>query len=322
MARSADLIEQLGHLHVDRSHGPPAPHKPLMLLAILDLVEEGVIEQNYIEHAPRLIERFNHYWSVLDPVGFQARSWLPFFHLRYDGFWVLSPQEGADQQLVTLRSPKSNRQLHAVVSHAELTDEVWNLIQSEDVRKEMRSALLASYFSDEDQAKLNAAIREEKDISGYIEGLLDYALREPFQMQHDESPVSTTTRHVRDRAFRRLIRQLYDEACCMCELRLVTDDGHSVLEAAHIIPYAKSFNDDPRNGLGLCPVHHWCYDEGLIGISPNYVVTVSEALVETRPTENRLIRLRGQRARLPRDESLQPAREALERHCQEHSIPA
>ena len=322
MARSEDLIERLKRLHVDRSHGDPAPHKPLMLLAVLDLAEEGAIQHNRIEHAPRLIERFNDYWSALAPAGFQARSWLPFFHLRYDGFWELLPQPDAEQQLATVRSPKSSRQLHTVVSHAQLTDDAWTAIQSEDARLAMRSTLLATYFGEADRAKLQEAMREGREVSRFVDELLDRAHQEPFQIQHDEPPTATTTRPVRDRAFRRLIRQLYDETCSLCEMRLVTEEGHSVLEAAHIIPYAESFNDDPRNGLGLCPVHHWCYDEGLIGVSPDYVVVVSESLAESRPTEDRLIELRGRRAKVPGDESIQPAKEALEWHCKERMLTA
>lgn len=97
-----DLIEQLRHLHVDRSHGAPAPHKPLMLLGVLDLVEECIIEHNRIDHDSRLVERFNDYWAALAP------TWLPFFHLRFDGFWELTPRADADKQLATMRSCRSS----------------------------------------------------------------------------------------------------------------------------------------------------------------------------------------------------------------------
>jgi putative restriction endonuclease len=66
----------------------------------------------------------------------------------------------------------------------------------------------------------------------------------------------------------------------MCGLRLMTPDGHTVLRAAHVVPYTTSFNDDPRNGLGFRPRHHWCFGEALMGIGRAYEISVSNALDE------------------------------------------
>ena len=43
-----------------------------------------------------------------------------------------------------------------------------------------------------------------------------------------------------------------------------TIDGHTAVDAAHIIPWSISHNDDPRNGLALCKLCHWSFDEGLL----------------------------------------------------------
>jgi putative restriction endonuclease len=34
-------------------------------------------------------------------------------------------------------------------------------------------------------------------------------------------------------------------------------------------------NDDPRNGLGLCRVCHWTFDEGLLTLSAAYEILAS-----------------------------------------------
>ena len=47
-----------------------------------------------------------------------------------------------------------------------------------------------------------------------------------------------------------------------------TPEGRTAVAAAHIIPWRYSHNDDPRNGMALCGLHHWTFDEGLVTITP------------------------------------------------------
>ena len=51
----------------------------------------------------------------------------------------------------------------------------------------------------------------------------------------------------------------------------MTADGH-MAAAAHIIPWRYSHNDDPRNGLALCYLCHWTFDEGLVILTDRYQV--------------------------------------------------
>ncbi len=41
MATSTQWLAKLAKLKVDKSHGDPAPHKPLLLLVVLELAEQG-----------------------------------------------------------------------------------------------------------------------------------------------------------------------------------------------------------------------------------------------------------------------------------------
>jgi len=47
------------------------------------------------------------------------------------------------------------------------------------------------------------------------------------------------------------------------------------VEAAHIKPWALSRDDFPTNGLALCRLCHWSFDEGLMSVGRNYEVLVS-----------------------------------------------
>ncbi len=59
-----------------------APHKPLLLLSVLDMFEKGGIQTNLIEPTPDLGGVFARYWSRVMPADRSGILALPFFHLR------------------------------------------------------------------------------------------------------------------------------------------------------------------------------------------------------------------------------------------------
>ncbi|MFN2456303.1 MAG: hypothetical protein ABR577_19065 [Pyrinomonadaceae bacterium] len=58
-----------------------APHKPLLLLAVLDSISQGIIKNNLIELTPDLCETFTLYWARLMPPDKRGDISMPFFHL-------------------------------------------------------------------------------------------------------------------------------------------------------------------------------------------------------------------------------------------------
>jgi putative restriction endonuclease len=71
----------------------------------------------------------------------------------------------------------------------------------------------------------------------------------------------------RSSAFRQTILEVYDYACAACSLRVRLNDGFSQVEAAHLVPFNVTRDDNPNNGLALCPNHHRAMDRFLI--APN-----------------------------------------------------
>ena len=46
--------------------------------------------------------------------------------------------------------------------------------------------------------------------------------------------------------------------------------------AAHIVPWSQSHDDLPTNGMCLCRLCHWSFDEGLMSVGSQYEVLVSD----------------------------------------------
>ena len=62
------------------------------------------------------------------------------------------------------------------------------------------------------------------------------------------------------RAFRRIVSENYDYRCAASGWRIILPEGRVMVEAAHLIPFAETRDDDPRNGIALAPTFHWALD--------------------------------------------------------------
>jgi putative restriction endonuclease len=76
--------------------------------------------------------------------------------------------------------------------------------------------------------------------------------------------------------FRGRVVPAYNSQCAICTLKEVR-----LLDAAHIVGDVE-LGGEPlvRNGLSLCSIHHRAFDQGLVGVSPDYVVHVSRHLFD------------------------------------------
>jgi putative restriction endonuclease len=83
--------------------------------------------------------------------------------------------------------------------------------------------------------------------------------------------VSTIVRKYRAADFQSRVLGAYGHKCAMCGVQL------EMVDAAHIIPVAAdTSNDETRNGIALCKLHHASYDRNLISFDEKYRVEVSD----------------------------------------------
>ena len=123
-----------------------APHKPLLLLCVLDLFDSGKVSSNLVEITDDLAELFGRYWERVLPFGRPGNLALPFFHLRGDGFWRLLPRHEDARVGPQITSPT---RLRDEVVGARFDEELYDLMRSEGHCDRLRSVLLERYFSPE-----------------------------------------------------------------------------------------------------------------------------------------------------------------------------
>ena len=125
--------------------GVKAPHKPLLLLAILNLCQRGIINDNHIVLSSELVGEFKRLWrlyigeqntggSIIVAEGlamdiphsypFKCSIENPYYHLQHEPFWRLVKNEnGKDRKFYS-----SLKALCDGFAYAEIDSELYDLM--------------------------------------------------------------------------------------------------------------------------------------------------------------------------------------------------
>jgi putative restriction endonuclease len=296
---SSPWLGRLGNLNVSRSASRgPAPHKPLMLLTVIDLIEAGDIgSDGWVVYDVRLVSRFRDYWDlVLERQRNSPDIPMPFHALggERDRIWTCHTPDG---------SPSFAK---ATTRRCHLDPELRALLDDPAFRKAARRTLVSLYFTPREQIMLCARLGLPLPMTGEIEAL-----------RADAESFKAGQRKGRDSRFKSDVLGGYYFTCALTGYRLDTETS-SLVQAAHIHQHAKSGNDDPRNGLALTPDAHWMFDAGLWTAEPkgdDFVVRVAKGRFQEGSVDGyTLLGREGKALVFHREARLRPDPECLNWH--------
>jgi putative restriction endonuclease len=296
-------------LRVDNAHGV-APHKPTLLLSIIELFEQNKIERNQIYLSPELIATFLKYWSNLVTSEHRSDIALPFFHLTGDKFWYLMPNPGFEATITTRTKIKGLAAIRNAVKYAYVDDELFEYLQDAGARVQLAEALIQKWFP---------AKAQQYDQLHQVDELQNIQLRlfEKGGATYTATDLKDQDKaFVRNAAFRRIVVSLYEQRCAFCRLKIVSQNSQDIVDGAHIKPFSEFRDDRFDNGLALCKNHHWAFDRGWFGIDDNYrIVVPHNRFYEETPDGVRSMRnFDGEIILLPNQEIYNPRIESLHWH--------
>lgn len=142
--------DAFSHLHVKVTAGQRAPHKAIMLLSVIDLIETGVITSNRIYYTQQLDSQFYHNWTryVAYLEGYSARAATPFFHLSYEPFWSLKLKDGCyrtEKDLAEARIYMNPEKMNEAIDYAQVDAALYELLMDSVVRAKLRVLLISTY---------------------------------------------------------------------------------------------------------------------------------------------------------------------------------
>jgi len=287
-------LERLYDLRRDKEGTHERPHKSILLIAILDLFDRGILCHNQVPCSPELIRTFERYFDLVRHDDDLCAIDAPFCRLADDGFWqVLAKfdnqpvyQPGNGSRIPGMRILRD--------AYGRFDDELWtSVVTYAQCRRQLRDALIFRYFPHH-RDTLDAFLGKQNPL--------------PIAM-HGEAPG-------REAAFTRIVQEIYDYRCAACGVRMLTNDGLSLVAAAHIVPFKQSRSDHPNNGLALCPNHRWALDSFLIAPCPDAadkvgIWRVRPDLDTRNESHKELARLASRPVMAPNEEKFLPAIEGL-----------
>ncbi|KAB8314154.1 hypothetical protein SD81_039850 [Tolypothrix campylonemoides VB511288] len=171
------------------------------------------------------------------------------------------------------------------------------------------TALVAINQSQEMQDRINSTITTETHQLDAERNRLDKKnYYTPTNIQKAQKQIITSIAQRQGQAkFRKDLLEAYNYRCVMSDC-----DAQEALEAAHIIPYCKTEDNDISNGLLLRADLHTLFDLNLITINPeNMTVHLAPSLRGTYYEDE----LHNKSLRPPTNEFYLPSKEALQWRC-------
>lgn len=290
-----------------------APHKPFLLLSVMDHFTQGLITRNFIEPSFDLVDTFNTYWQAIMPPGAKTTMAYPFPRLQNDGIFQLVNTPDFIGR-IDPNAISSMKKLREVCAGAILEKDLFLKLCHPEEREQIRARIVLHYFVEE----IQKAVLEcgHVNIKAY-----EYS-RNLLRLNETQIPFDDNFQNekVRDQGFRKAIVSLYDHRCAMCGIRMLTPDGHTVVEAAHVKPWSQSHDDNPTNGMSLCRLCHWSFDEGLMSVNKNYEVMVSKRVTTEKNYPGHILTLSNRGIFKPEDQAFWPGQENLGWHREERFI--
>lgn len=124
-----------------------SPHKPLLLLSIINYLEKNRITENLFSLNNEIKDRFSYYWHLVYPNKSKGNPVLPFFHLQGDAIWKLLPNPGKDNTLDVLKELDSFVMLENLVKGGRFLEELFFALNSDIFRNALKVCLIEKYFS-------------------------------------------------------------------------------------------------------------------------------------------------------------------------------
>ena len=286
-------------LRIDRAHGI-APHKPILLLSVLQAYQNNLINSCKIYITPEIVALFKSNWNNLVRSNHDCRFALPFYHLTSDLFWKIIPKTGFENILHLKTSMRSFANLNLAVDHVVIDDDLFVLMRDNQCNNILKQLLLDEYFPNTKENFSNSTEEQRKIFDDIQEKILNEDAVEyrneikTLMQQKDEEEI-----FLRSSLFKREIPRIYKNTCCISEMKIDAIVTLSMIDACHIVPFSESYDDTITNGIALCPNIHRAFDRGLISIDKHFCVIVQSNFIESNNSIYQLKIFSGKRIILP-----------------------
>ena len=124
-----------------------APHKPVLLLAVIQMVAMGALPSHQVDLNAVLERVFEDTWRQYVRTRHKMNLAQPFFHMQNEPFWRLQRSAVSDDDFFNKNKMKNLNSLKQQVNNAVIDDELWACLQDMRSREDLKAFLVMRYFN-------------------------------------------------------------------------------------------------------------------------------------------------------------------------------
>ena len=145
---NASYVEIFRNLSTGVQNGKKLPHKAVLLLSILTLVENVTITENKIHLDKIIANTFASTWGDYLHNSKIPSVWIPFWYMKSESFWHFKAlaDENILQNLLCFAGHPSVGQMRNVIKYAYVDEQLFSLMQDREERLKLKKVLIETYL--------------------------------------------------------------------------------------------------------------------------------------------------------------------------------
>ncbi len=289
------------------AYGLP-PRKLILLLAVIDLFEHGLVPKNQIFLSAELIAAFLKYWNKLELISYPANIAATFIDMKSENFWHLKIKQELNLSKFSSFKFITINSLQEAIYYAYLDKDIFVSLKDSDYRLRLFKVIVNLCFTKNrpkiyELFKVNTFTELQKNLRN--KGGVIY---NPKNLENEEKIF------VREAAFSKIVSSTYDYQCAFCGLRVMNSLNQTIVDGTHIKPFSLFYDDRIDNGISLCKNHRWAFENGWFTLDDDYKILISNDLWVESLYAKSMREFQGQRILLPPHKQYFPRIEALRWH--------
>lgn len=157
-----DYSKEFACLSVGIVNGRKLPHKAILLISIMHLIETGMIEENKIPLDKEISSAFASIWKTYFNDAKVPSVWTPFWYMKSESFWHFrsNSHEELLEGLLTFAGHPSVGQMRSVINSAYLDDNLFKYLQNEKDRMRLKEVLIKTYINEGGRNAISKQLKE------------------------------------------------------------------------------------------------------------------------------------------------------------------
>ncbi|ORT47041.1 phosphorothioated DNA-binding restriction endonuclease [Frankia sp. KB5] len=276
---SVELLDRLSRLRRAQVGAVRVPHKPLLLLWLFGRVAStGSSVASYADAEEPVSGLINQFGPPVRRATARQRAAMPFVHLERE-LWDLRDATGGR---LGPDVPERRRLLLDLGATGRLHEPVERLLADPATLAAATRLLLDRHFTSALAPVICDAVG--LDVASLV----------------DSSGLAVVSRRRRSAAFTERVLRVYAYSCAACGFDGRVGAVPVAVEAAHVRWHSQHGPDEVANGLALCSLHHTLLDLGVLGLTPDRRLKVSELYIAQAPAGRAVYDLSGRPLASPR----------------------